>query len=458
MVENVDTFSEFEKRRILSVLGENKDLMEIAAAKIFTSSKEGSSWLYSDLEGFLCYLIDHQEKVQLIVLYDFNTYEKLFQFELYCDFQKYYFPLSADFHCFETNNGFVGLKFQNQQEAKTFNYRILKVDSMNQLFKKSLNRRRDKYKKGKENVLLLKENFLKNESNYEDIDDLDNKIFEDGMEINKPSYYQLLNSISYDKDKRVFRIDDLSPDLKILFKLSGLKKSDFKYEFQALNILKHLALCWDALQMKKKDKRKLLRNDHNKDHFKSFFEDDIHAIDHIVKKRLSLFDQDNSRENIKFRTMKSGFIPQVPKLPSLPIFDLKNKTDEKIENIGNNIETRSVTIVSNKINSDINNIILKPINSYLNNSAEKSETKTDSFSTSSEGPRNSFLEEITKGVQLKKINQAPNEEDKRPLKINKDDRGFLQSALQKAIQQRRDELTKNDVSEEDSGSDSDWSD
>jgi hypothetical protein len=463
MKADIDTYSEFEKRRILSVIGDGRDLMEIASAKIYTSSKEGASWLYSDLEGFFCYLIDYNQKVQLLVLYDFTTYEKLFQFELYLDFPKYYSILSTDFHCFETDSGFIGLKFLNSSEAEVFSNRINKYDSMNQSFKKSLNnRRRDKYKIGRENVILLKEKFKEDEP-YLDINNYanesDEQIFEDGIEINKPSYYHFLNSITYDPYKRVFRLYDVSPDLKNLFNFCGLKKSDFKNESLALYTFKHLALCYDALETKKKEKRKLLKNDLNGTQFNSILEEDIEEIDLILKKSLSAFEEEKIKETAKFKSMKSSFIPSVPKLPALPKIIPINKTDLDANlNINNQIDTRSATF-SNNFDTDLSKIKLKPVNSVLIQTPDdKSENKRDNSSYISSGTNNSILDEIRKGVQLKKINLVPKEEEKRPLKINKDDRGFLQTALQKAIQQRREELTKNDISDDESNSESDWSD
>jgi len=448
-----DTFSEFEKRRILSVVGDSRDLMEISSAKIYTNSKEGLCWLYSDLEGFLCYLIDYHEKVQLLVLYDYTSYEKLFQFELYSDFPKYYTKLSNDFHCFETDNGFVGLKFLNQIEADDFGTRIEKFDSMNQLFKKSLIRRKNKYKIGIENVSIIKEKFLEDDQSLEDKNfyDIDKNILQDGIEIYKPSYYHFLDCITYDSYRRIFRVQDVSSDLKKLFKLSGLKKSDFKNESLALYTFKHLALCYDALQAKKKDKRKLLKNDLNKNQLKLIFEEDIEEIDPILKKSLSILEEEKLKET-KYKSMKSALIPAVPKLPEL-LKTVENKLkDTSISNSDINIEPRAFSVTNNSSiqgSSEIKN----PVKTEM-----KSEVKTEnSASFLSTGTSNSFLEEIRKGVQLKKINEAAKEEEKRPLKINKDDRGFLQSALQRAIQQRREELTRNDASDGESDSDT-WSD
>jgi hypothetical protein len=70
---------------------------------------------------------------------------------------------------------------------------------------------------------------------------------------------------------------------------------------------------------------------------------------------------------------------------------------------------------------------------------------------------NGMLDEIRKGVQLKKIEKKECQQEKKPVgKITKDETNFLKNSLAEAIKQRRMELTRNDV--ESDKSDDDWSD
>jgi hypothetical protein len=69
-----------------------------------------------------------------------------------------------------------------------------------------------------------------------------------------------------------------------------------------------------------------------------------------------------------------------------------------------------------------------------------------------------MLEEIRKGVQLKKVEKKDFQQEKKPpaKAITKDESNFLKNSLSEAIKQRRMELTRNDV--ESDKSDDDWSD
>lgn len=265
-----DSFSELEKRRILALLGEGSDLLKIASIKLYTTGKSGQNWLYSDLDGLLCYVIDYQNKTRHLILYQFKTYEKLFQIELYKNFSKYYSVLSDDFHCFETNNGFIGLKFVDNCEAANFYQSVKKFDDnfINQLFKNNFNyRRRDKYKKGGEYLVTLREKFMEDGLINEDIvKSYDAKVFEEGVEICKPIYYELLNTIFYNKEKKVFNLQNIPKEVKSLFIKSGLKKKDLKNESLALNIFKAFIICFDQLQLRKKEKtHKLLKKENRVD-------------------------------------------------------------------------------------------------------------------------------------------------------------------------------------------------
>lgn len=64
------------------------------------------------------------------------------------------------------------------------------------------------------------------------------------------------------------------------------------------------------------------------------------------------------------------------------------------------------------------------------------------------------MERLKQGVVLKKININP--EETKQIKLNKDEKSFLQDTLLNAIKQRREDLTRWDIESEGS-EDSDWS-
>jgi hypothetical protein len=306
-----DSFSELEKRRILALLPEGRDLMRVASAKIYTAGKS-SSWLYSDLEGLLCYIWDYNEKSRYLALYEFNTYEKLFQMQLYQNFSKFYTVLSEDFHCFETNNGFIGLKFVENKEAQAFQSTLKNCEDnmVNQLLKRNSNlhlKRRDKYKKGKEFILSIKEKFLKEEefsTNDDSTRELTETELKEGIEVCKPKYYEILNSITYDKEKKNFNLKQIPDELKAVFKRVGLKKSDLKKEALALSILKHIMLCMDHLQTKKYERTKHLLKIENKVSTRKNTDEEV---DFFSRKSFSSFEE--TKRNIELcKLVSSKFI------------------------------------------------------------------------------------------------------------------------------------------------------
>jgi hypothetical protein len=437
--ERKETFSEFEKRRVMSIIGEGRDLMEMVSAKIYTNDKEGRSWLFSDLEGFLCHIIDYNEKTQYLFLYDYNSLEKHLQFELYQDFSNYYTVLNESFHCFETIQGFMGIKFIEESEAASFYSKIKKYDTktLNMLFKKSSNITRRKYVKGCENVTLLSEKFSKEFPISSNLDGLK----EDGIEILKPGYYELFNNISYDRQKRSFKINTISKEMTELLKLAGVKKKDFKNESMALKIFKYFAICYDKLHMIKLSQT---QDVHKIDSHRVFLKNEIRKDDNIEKllqrNSISTIETEKLTEAIReLNLVKTKTGIKLPAAPKLPVPKLPNlvKSQSQV------IEKESPEMII-----DLSNVSLK--GSMISQNDDTPKKSITSNTTS-----NSFFDEIRKGIQTKKITETTQEE-KRPVKINKEDVNYLQAALSHAIKQRREELTKNDV--ESSGEESDWSD
>jgi hypothetical protein len=487
--ESKETYTELEKRRVLALLGEGRDLMEMVSAKIYTTSKEVSNWLYSDLEGFLCYIIDYNEKSQYFILYDYNTFEKLLQFELYNDFSKYYHELSNNFHCFETNNGFIGIKFQAESEAKTFCNRVMKFDSkaVYLLFKKTnANRRKDRLRRGRENVLLVKEKFMSElnlESNSQGQEELNSVIIEEGLEILKPSYFEIFNNFTYDKETKAFKVNKINSEMKNLFKLAGIRKSHFKNETLALNIFKFFALCYEQLQNMKRSKTKNLQKIDSKRISIKDEKLNVQSMQNLQnlwqRNSCSNFifeneENSNQRSSMPIINTTVPAVPQVPKIPAVPkipsvpalpkvpsvpavpYIPSVPKAPPLLKSQSTNLSSPSqdkisisedISTSTDEFHIDLTKVKLRPVNSSgprESNSSTEDYPKQSITSTNS-NTVGSFLDEIRKGVQLKKIDHSAKLEEKRPVKINKEDKNFLQSALQQAIQQRRILKNKNDL-------------
>ena len=214
-----------EKEKILAILPDNQELQgDIFNVKLYSSDKEGEDWLFSGLEGNLCLIVDYQIKTKYLIMYHPINYEKVFQYELYISFDKYFEELAPDFRSFEIESGFIGLQFDNQDFAKKFEQTLMKIQQMKNIFNKALTKDNAK----KQNELYqtyckkLKEKFSDDESIY------DENYAEDGTQILKHRNFKVLNNISYDKDQQKFKFGKISDELKQMFLSFGIKKKELE--------------------------------------------------------------------------------------------------------------------------------------------------------------------------------------------------------------------------------------
>ena len=215
-----------EKEKILAILPDNQELQgDIFNAKLYSSDKEGEDWLFSGLEGNLCLIVDYQIKTKYLIMYHPINYEKIFQYELYISFEKYFEELAPDFRSFEIESGFIGLQFDNQDNAKKFDQTLMKLQQMKNIFNKVLIK---DYTTKKHNELYqtyckkLKEKFSDDESIY------DENYAEDGTQILKHRNFKVLNNISYDKEQQKFKFGKISDELKQMFLSFGIKKKELE--------------------------------------------------------------------------------------------------------------------------------------------------------------------------------------------------------------------------------------
>lgn len=349
MIEN---FEKLEKKKILSIIGSNREMYKVCYAKIYTSNKDGDSWLYSDLEGFLCFVLDYTIKTRFFVMYDPTTYECLFQYELYNNFEKEYQKLAEDFFCFEMANGFIGFKFENDKEASELHDIIRKFNDflVDNLFDANM-KSNNVYNFKKQEIIdsytaIIRENFSAGKNKFDD------NYIEDGMEIRKPRYFELLNNISFDKEKKEFRIGKLPQEFKEMFKNIGIKKSDIKDPKSALNILKNVM---DVLDNQMEDTEKKIK-------FGNIFKKTVSKIKNKRKKTVdsnnstnaslpinknfyedvNKNDTDDNKSNIPQNNNKN--IPAIPSIPKVPSINTQHNMN--IENKTNKISSKQ-NITSN---------------------------------------------------------------------------------------------------------------
>ena len=215
-----------DKIKILAILPSHQELQGVLySVKLFSSDRDGERWLYSGLEGLLALIIDHNLKTKYICLYDPATYQKCFQYELYKNFEKYFYSLAPEFLGFEIDSGFIGLQFEKEKDAISFERVIKRITSMgNEIFNRAFIKENPKLQKeiASNYVKKLKELFSEGESRYDD------SYAEDGMHISKHRNFQVLNNISYDKNSKQFKFGKISPELKDMFLSFGIKKKDLE--------------------------------------------------------------------------------------------------------------------------------------------------------------------------------------------------------------------------------------
>ena len=99
---NVDQFSIIKKFED----DDKSTMIHIGVVRLFTANS--LKWSYSGLNGGLCLTIDRKLKgAPLFRLYDLNSFEILFQVELYYNFHKYYQELNDHFHSFPIKGNFL---------------------------------------------------------------------------------------------------------------------------------------------------------------------------------------------------------------------------------------------------------------------------------------------------------------------------------------------------------------
>ena len=214
-----------EKIKILATLQNGQELSgDIYTAKIYSSDREGEDWLYSGLEGLLTVIIDNTAKTKYICLYEPTTYQKMFQYEMYKNFEKYFEELAPDFRSFEIESGFIGIQFEKEEDAVNFESMIKRLAGLrNDLFTKS-NKKEENAKQNQERAKLfcskLKEKF-KSEDKY------DENYAEDGTTIFNHNNFKILSNISYDMNAKQFKFGKISEELKEMFISFGIKKKKF---------------------------------------------------------------------------------------------------------------------------------------------------------------------------------------------------------------------------------------
>ena len=247
MSDRLDKVKELTKKKILAIIPSNLELYgELYMVKLYSCDREGKNWLFSDVEGFCCLLINDTSKLIYLCIFDPFTYEKLFQYELYNNFQKYLEILAPDFLSFEIDSGFMGIRFETEEETEAFESVIRRLSGFkDDLFGKKTNRDyNNKLNNEKLNAYykILKNNFM-NENNNK----YDELYSEDGTTILKHNNLKNLLNVSCNIETKQFTFGQISEELKDIFISLGIKKKDLESDSElAYTIVKKVLICLGA--------------------------------------------------------------------------------------------------------------------------------------------------------------------------------------------------------------------
>jgi hypothetical protein len=324
MSSSVNKLNPVKRKIISSLLINNYDVMALVFARVYTSGINGSkTWLYSGLEGGLALVIDYHRRAGRFILFDLETFEIIFENELYKKFNIFYSETSATFQCFEIPLGFIGFCIPNVIESKAF-YRTVCNLTDNAITKRlkehrlvSLGDVKSAYRK---NISILKkklaaEYFFKETS-----------MEFDGVNFDYQGLNKLLSLIDYDEDSRTFLVSGSSDEIdELASKVSnvkymekgGLRINDVKaYAFELYkNIRNSMARDKENEVIRKKEieKKNMEKKKEEEDRIKAL------AKSQKVQKVTKVPAVPNiSKVPAVPNTSKVPGVPNVPKVPAVP--------------------------------------------------------------------------------------------------------------------------------------------
>ena len=431
MTEEDGSKLNMEKIKILSILPSCQELQgQLFTAKLYSSDMEGREWLYSGLEGHLILVMDSNVKTKYLCLYDPITYQKIFQYELYKDFDKSLKALAPDFICFEIESGFIGFQFEKEEDMQVFYYLVNKIMPM-----KAIKMSKEDHKLEKEKIKsytqILKNSLTEGEAKY------DENYAEDGIQISKHRNFKVLNNISYDSEKKHFKFGKISEELKEMFLSFGIKKKDLENDLDfaftlfkkvivglgSENKLKNYALDSIAHSFPPPEERERMRKKEEAEELK------------LNNKKIRI----QTRKTIK----KLGTKGQIPKINSKikPGITNKGKPNTKI----NTKPTKNTKPVKGKAGAP------PPPPPPPPPPAVPKAVPKASISMKSQEPKVDREKEL-QNVILKPVVVKEENKDKN---IGGEGKNFLQEALSTAIRNRRQNLHMHD-DEDDDDDDDDW--
>lgn len=150
--------------KLNSIIGSKATSLATAVIRLHSSENEEKKWVYSGLCGALCLVIDRKlGGVALFRMYDLNSFNLVFEAELYYEFEQHYTEINDNFYCFPIPGGHhIGFSFADSEEALMFRSLAAKYAPRSQ----NLNRNEERIKRYTlpvdNDVIKKKPGFFKN--------------------------------------------------------------------------------------------------------------------------------------------------------------------------------------------------------------------------------------------------------------------------------------------------------
>jgi hypothetical protein len=442
--EQYNIGKELAKKKVLSILTPNLELQgDIYNAKLFSCDRDGRNWLYSDVEGYLCFIVDYQLKTKYLVIFDITSFEKLFQYELYNNFLKFYEELAPEFRSFEIDSGFMGFQFETKEDAVNFDSIIQRLSGLtNDLFAKPRTKEDMKLKE------KIADNYCKRlKEKFSSEDKYDENYAEDGTTILTHNNFKVLQNIEYDKETKQFKFGKISEELKEMFLSFGIKKKDLERDADfAFSLLKKVIVGLGS--------ENTLKNSA------------LDSIEHNFpppEERERIMKQEQAAEaKMNYAKNKRRREPQKKKQN-----DIRDTKGHNTSKAAKKPDSKPNSRPNPKQNSNAPNISVNtnkgipppppppPPPPNVPKAVPNVAPKVDTSSAPSKNEESNRMDElISKRGNLKKVEKKEENSGANDIVIQGQNKNFLQNALSQAIKNRRNNLHMHDDDEEDE--DNDW--
>ena len=372
-----------------------------------------------------------------------TSFEKLFQYELYNNFLKFYEELAPEFRSFEIDSGFMGFQFETKEDAVNFDSIIQRLSGLtNDLFAKPRTKEDMKLKE------KIADNYCKRlKEKFSSEDKYDENYAEDGTTILTHNNFKVLQNIEYDKETKQFKFGKISEELKEMFLSFGIKKKDLERDADfAFSLLKKVIVGLGS--------ENTLKNSA------------LDSIEHNFpppEERERIMKQEQAAEaKMNYAKNKRRREPQKKKQN-----DIRDTKGHNTSKAAKKPDPKPNSRPNPKQNSNAPNISVNtnkgipppppppPPPPNVPKAVPNVAPKVDTSSAPSKNEESNRMDElISKRGNLKKVEKKEENSGANDIVIQGQNKNFLQNALSQAIKNRRNNLHMHDDDEEDE--DNDW--